>query len=966
MFKKNQSILLFIITMLVISTSVMAGRRSNDKIWQEIDDANLKQRGGERFVSPLVYKTFRLNKRALQPILDKAPLEFLTVGQNSDVILTIPMPDGSFGRFAVKESPIMEPALAATFPEIKTYVGQGIDDPTATTRFDMTPVGFRAIILSKDGTVYIEPYSKGDTSNYISFNKENLGKPATPFACLVGAKGAPVDLTSSDYKRYIDTPDLVTNGTMLRTYRLALAATGEYTAAVGGGTVGGAMAAMTTTMNRVNAIYEREVSVRMVIVANNNAIIYTNGATDPYTNDSGDMMLNENQTNIDNVIGTANYDIGHVFSTGGGGIASLNSPCDAAQKAQGVTGSPNPQGDPFDVDYVAHEMGHQFGGAHTFNSNTGSCMGNRDQTAAYETASGSTIQAYAGICTPQDLQQNSNDYFHVKSLEQIVTFITGGGGCSVNTATGNTPPTVGVSGGTTFNIPRNTPFTLTATGSDPNGDNLTYDWEQYDLGPEGLPNANNLGPLFRSYSPTASPSRTFPSLAYILNNANAAPPTFMGTSATGSVCRTGDTCISAEFLPATARTMNFQVTARDNRMGGGGINSTTATVVVDGGSGPFSITAPNTGVSWQGGSQQTVSWNVNNTNNAPVSAANVKISLSTDGGQSFPTVLLASTPNDGSQSITIPNTPTSQARIKVEAVGNIFFDISDANFTITPGVGVNRRPVFDYDGDDKTDISIFRPGPGEWWYLRSGNGGNNAFQFGSGTDKLVPADFTGDDKTDIAFWRESTGEWFVLRSEDSSFYSFPFGTTNDIPVPADYDGDGKADPAIFRPSSATWFIIRSTDGGTTIAQFGANTDLPVPADYDGDGKADLAIFRPGDGSWWLNRSTSGLIVYNFGTGTDRTVPGDYTGDGKADVAFWRPTTGEWFILRSEDASFYSGPFGAMGDVPVPGDYDGDGKYDTAVFRPSNSTWFKQGSTSGFEAVTFGIAGDLPTPNAFVR
>ncbi|MEZ5429247.1 MAG: hypothetical protein R2747_23570 [Pyrinomonadaceae bacterium] len=278
----------------------------------------------------------------------------------------------------------------------------------------------------------------------------------------------------------------------------------------------------------------------------------------------------------------------------------------------------------------------------------------------------------------------------------------------------------------------------------------------------------------------------------------------------------------------------------------------------------------------------------------------------------------------------------------------------------------SRPPIFDYDGDGKTDVSIFRPGPGEWWYLRSSDGGNRAFQFGSSTDKLVPADFTGDGSTDIAFWRESTGEWFVLRSEDSSFYSFPFGTTNDIPVPADYDGDGKADPAIFRPSSATWFIIRSTDGGTTIAQFGANTDLPVPADYDGDGKTDLAIFRPGDGSWWLNRSTAGLIVYNFGTGTDRTVQGDYTGDGKADVAFWRPTTGEWFILRSEDASFYSGPFGAMGDVPVPGDYDGDGRSDLAVFRPSVNTWFIEGSTVGFSAVSFGIAGDTPTPSAYVR
>ncbi|MEZ5427955.1 MAG: M12 family metallo-peptidase [Pyrinomonadaceae bacterium] len=973
---KKFHLLLFslLLTALSAPASFAGAGRSDDRIWQEIDDSALAARPAERLVRPREYRTFRLDKTALDPILKKAPLEFTGASRNAPVILTMPMPDGSFQRFQIEESPVMEPGLAAKFPEIKTYRAYGIDDPTAFARFDLMPTGFHSMILSTKGTIFIDPYAKGDTQNYISYLKRNVD-PTEEFRCDFDEQkdfdglSAPEKFNIKEILPELAAPS-VTSGTEMRTYRLALAATNEYASTVGGNTIAGTLAAQVLVMNRVNGVYNRDLAIQMNMVNNNDQIIYAGDNTcngvactsgnDPYSNGSGSTMLGQNTTNLNTVIGSANYDIGHVFSTGGGGVATLNGPC-GGSKARGVTGLSNPVGDPFAIDYVAHEMGHQWGAGHTFNGTVSSCGGgNRSSGSAYEPGSGITIMAYAGICGNQNLSNHSIDTFHVKSLEAIVNYSQSGNGntCAATTPTGNTPPSVSLPGGNSFNIPKETPFSLTASATDVNGDPITYDWQEYDLGASttAVPNTDSDGsarPIFRPYLPVDDGTRYFPSMPFILDNANV-PPSTTGSFLTG------------ELLPSITRTMNFQVVARDNRMGGGGINSTTATVVVDGGSGPFSITAPNTGVSWQGGSQQTVSWNVNNTNNAPVSAANVKISLSTDGGQSFPTVLLASTPNDGSQSITIPNTPTSQARIKVEAVGNIFFDISDANFTITPGVGVNRRPVFDYDGDDKTDISIFRPGPGEWWYLRSGNGGNNAFQFGSSTDRMVPADFTGDDKTDIAFWRESTGEWFVLRSEDSSFYSFPFGTTNDIPVPADYDGDGKADPAIFRPSSATWFIIRSTDGGTTIAQFGANTDLPVPADYDGDGKADLAIFRPGDGSWWLNRSTAGLIVYNFGTGTDRTVPGDYTGDGKADVAFWRPTTGEWFILRSEDASFYSGPFGAMGDVPVPGDYDGDGKYDTAVFRPSNSTWFKQGSTSGFEAVTFGIAGDLPTPNAFVR
>lgn len=314
---------------------------------------------------------------------------------------------------------------------------------------------------------------------------------------------------------------------------------------------------------------------------------------------------------------------------------------------------------------------------------------------------------------------------------------------------------------------------------------------------------------------------------------------------------------------------------------------------------------------------------------------------------------------------------TRGGRIRFYAAGNG----SDSNgapsgdyIYTTSAATTSGSPVFDFDGDGKTDLSIYRPGPvtgAEWWWLRSSNGGNGATQFGTSTDTLVPADFTGDNRTDIAFWRPSTGFWYVLRSDDFSFYAFPFGATGDVPAPADYDADGKTDAAVFRPSSSTWFISNS-GGGTTIQQFGAAGDLPVPADYDGDARADIAIYRPSVGQWWLVRSTAGNVAYQFGTPSDKAVSGDYTGDGKADVAFWRPSTGEWYVLRSENNSFFAFPFGSATDIPSPGDYDGDGRYDAAVFRPSTATWYAQRSTAGTLIQQFGQTGDIPVPSAFVR
>ena len=354
------------------------------------------------------------------------------------------------------------------------------------------------------------------------------------------------------------------------------------------------------------------------------------------------------------------------------------------------------------------------------------------------------------------------------------------------------------------------------------------------------------------------------------------------------------------------------------------------------------------------------------------------VGASIPAGGAFPRFqgLTAGAGNGGgyaSVSFEIPNNPdivgqTFYGRWYVTDAGAANgFSVSQAfRFTPFPRATNTNKTHVDFDGDRKTDISIFRPAAGQWWYLKSSTGGSAAFQFGAATDKLVPADYTGDGKTDIAVWRPSTGEWFVLRSENNSFYSFTFGASGDTPAPGDFDVDGIADPTVFRSSSATWYTLRSSNGQALIQTFGQAGDIPQIGDYDGDGKADLAIYRPSSGEWWLNRTTAGTIVAQFGVSTDKPVAADFTGDGKTDVAFWRPSSGEWFVLRSEDFSYYSAPFGVSTDTPAPGDYDGDGKTDLAVYRGSTSTWYiNRSNQQGYLIQSFGVSGDYPAPAAYV-
>ncbi len=626
------------------------------------DDAGAKRAADS---SPLASalrsaRPLTLNAPGLRTALATAPQEGRA---GAGLVVTLPLPDGTNARFRVVESSIMAPELAAQFPDIKTYTGVGLDDPTASIRLDFTPAGFHAQVLSAaTGSFFIDPVSRTDSQHYLSFWKRDM--PGRSFDCEVKDNGG-------SGRRDAAPSGLRTSGPVLRTYRLALAATGEYTT-FQGGTVSRAFAAMVTSVNRVTGVYEKELAVRLVLVSNTTSLIYTNATTDPYNNFDGSTMLTQNQTTVDNIIGSANYDIGHVFSTGGGGIAGLGVVCNTSRKAQGVTGSSRPVSDAFDIDYVAHEMGHQFGGNHTFNGVSGSCGGgNRNTSTAFEPGSGSTIMAYAGICgNTNDLQPNSDPYFHVASYDEIQAYIATTS-CAATASTGNSSPliTLPASGKV---LPIGTPFKLTASAFDPNNGALSYCWEEYDQvttggAPTDAQVAGSAVPLFRSFNPTTDPTRYFPRMASLAAN----------------------TTVFGERLPTVSRPLKFRVTVRDQNNGSqgiiGGVNSSgIVTLSSTSAAGPFLVSYPNAaGLSLTGGSSQTITWDVAGTTGNGVNCASVNIRLSTDGGLTYPTLLLSGAPNDGSEAVTLPNVATTTARIMVEAADNYFFDISNNDFAIT-------------------------------------------------------------------------------------------------------------------------------------------------------------------------------------------------------------------------------------------------------------------------------------------
>ncbi len=634
-------------------------------LWTKTSNIETQHRQkADRNTMPQEYNLFELNSAALIAILADAPAR--NAGK-SNVIVDLPTNNGEVQKFQVFEASVMEPALQAKHPNIRSYVAQGIDDPSAIARFSVSNIGLNAMISSpKFSTIYIDPYTQ-DKNFYISYSISSLPSDPNGFECLNDDDEAPVILSENKNA----------NDGMLRTFRAAVACTGEYalfhlnrqgipTTATDAVKKAAVLEAMNTTMTRVNGVYERDLAVTMVLVANQEDIIFLNSSTDPFTNNNAGTLINQSQTVIDAEIGSANYDIGHTFSTGAGGLAQLRVPC-TASKARGVTGTNSPVGDFYDIDYVAHEMGHQFGATHTFNN---SCGSNRTDSTAMEPGSGSTIMAYAGICSP-NVQSHSDDYFTAISIQQMwVNVKSGSSQCATQTATGNLPPTADA--GPDVVIPKGTPFILKGTATDPDGANvLSHCWEQMDnqVAPMPPQSTSTIGPAFRSIDPLPDPERYMPALATVLNN---------------------QTKSTWEVVPTVGRSLRFRYTVRDNALAGGATASDNMFVTVDGTAGPFVVTSQATPTTWTTQSTATVTWDVAGTDVAPVNSPNVDIMFSTDGGLTYPVMVAANVPNNGSAVVNVPNLNTTTGRLMIKSSNNIFYDLNDAVITVDGVVGVGE------------------------------------------------------------------------------------------------------------------------------------------------------------------------------------------------------------------------------------------------------------------------------------
>ena len=585
--------------------------------------------------------------RASQYRIATVPADYFAGLQGGDPRLTLPLPDGKEVTFNLQPYDLLPSDLAARYPGILAFKGYDESNPVETGRFDLGPQGFHAMFSHQGRMVFVDPLRNGE-GYAIYYQQDAHSRLEEEADKVIGSQAKAL------------ARQVLVDGNERKRYVIAISAAGEYTQ-YHGGTVEAGLGAIATLLNRVNEVYQRDVAAEFQLASGNDTIIFTDTATDPFNNDDGDIDANVTvQQNAQTQAGTklGPFDIGHVVNTGGGGLAGLGVLC-TAEKSAGMTGSPNPVGDAFFIDYVAHEIGHQFGADHTFNGTTGSCGGgNRGASQAWEPGSGSSIMAYAGICGEENLQANSLPYFHSKSIEQMRAHMARVASCGSSQSLTNNAPQVAA--GNDYVIPANTPFVLKGAGADLDQDPLSYTWEQIDLGTESFSVASMVDdgsrPLFRFVAPTALPERTLPSLPSLLSN----------------------TLAKGEAWPATNRELNFRLTARDGK---GGVASDDMKIQVVNTGSAFRLTSPLV-TPLGAGASQTIGWDVAGTNAAPINCSKVDLSLTRDEGVSW-TLLASGQPNSGSASVTIPAGNDGTARLKVACSDNLFFAISPLKLSVT-------------------------------------------------------------------------------------------------------------------------------------------------------------------------------------------------------------------------------------------------------------------------------------------
>ena len=667
-------------------------------LWKQLPESYIPiQKNKEYFAPPTNAKYFNLDYDQLKYVLKKAPKEYSSKN-TKPLRISFPMPDGNIQEFDVKESPVFAPQLAAKYPNIKSFKGIGVDDRSLSIRFDYSINGFHASIHTVKGKVFIDPYSIDDVNYYSVYNTNevNRGQNSMPvLACGYSSESLEKDeLSEKDKKEALEAHFRRMDPVVMRTYRLALACTGEY-ASTHGGTVESVNASYNTALNRLNQIFELEHSTRFELIDDNDNLIFLDPATDPYIQSNQGLELlgqNENAFLLSGILPDF-YDVGHVFTNGCtdvGGVAGGNV-C-TARKMRGVTCHFTSNIESIVLQVMAHEIGHQFTCGHSWNN----CPGSEQQRSgenAYEPGSGSTIMSYAGSCgQANNIDGRGDDYYNVGSLEDFHFWSrVGGGSCGMETPTDNVEPIISLPYSNGFYIPRNTPFELTANATDTEGDILTYCWEQFNLGAvvdAGVDSLNS--PLFRSFPPSSIPTRVFPRMSVIRNNQND----------------------FREALPSSTRKMDFACVVRDNYFDGGGVVWDFVEFNATEEAGPFRVLTPNNlNHPLEVGKYQEITWDVSNTDNAPVNCEYVDIILSVDGAFNFQDTIIARTKNDGSEFVVVPDKVTVEGRLKIKAADNIFFDISNSNFPINPpsapGFSLNVSPQeIDVCLPDVVDVEI--------------------------------------------------------------------------------------------------------------------------------------------------------------------------------------------------------------------------------------------------------------------